>query len=77
MHMNLTDVLSGGLGANTALRDSALLGELLAECDGTIDGLTAAYEKEMRVYASEAVRESYGTAKGQMGIEINEKSPTV
>jgi 2-polyprenyl-6-methoxyphenol hydroxylase-like FAD-dependent oxidoreductase len=51
------------LGANTALRDSALLGKLLAESDGSIDVVTTKYEAEMRVYASEAVATSYGMAK--------------
>lgn len=40
---------AGGIGANTAMRDSALLGKLLAEAGGWKDGITAAYEKEMRV----------------------------
>jgi len=66
-----------GIGANTAVRDSALLGRLLAEAGGHADGVTAAYEKEMRVYASEAVSQSYGMAKGQFGITIDENSPTV
>ena len=39
--------------------------------------MTAAYEKEMRVYASEAVRGSYGMAKMKFGISIDENSPTV
>ncbi len=46
---------AGGIGANTAVRESALLGRLLAEAGGYSDGVTAAYEKEMRVFASEAV----------------------
>jgi 2-polyprenyl-6-methoxyphenol hydroxylase-like FAD-dependent oxidoreductase len=68
---------AGGIGANTAVRDSALLGRLIAEAGGFKDSITAAYEKEMRVYASEAVATSYGTATGQFGIEINGDSPTV
>lgn len=40
---------AGGIGANTACRDSALLGKLLGEAGGWKDGITAAYEKEMRV----------------------------
>lgn len=69
---------AGGQGANTALRDSALLGRLLREAGGYGPGVTAAYEKEMRVYASEAVRQSYATAIGQFGITIDEESsPTV
>jgi 2-polyprenyl-6-methoxyphenol hydroxylase-like FAD-dependent oxidoreductase len=68
---------AGGIGANTAVRDSALLGKLLAEARGYADGVTAAYEKEMRVYASEAVRSSYGMAKLSFGVNIDENSPTV
>jgi 2-polyprenyl-6-methoxyphenol hydroxylase-like FAD-dependent oxidoreductase len=68
---------AGGIGANTAVRDSALLGRLLAEAGGYKDGVTAAYEKEMRVYASEAVGTSYGLATGGFGIVIDENSPTV
>jgi 2-polyprenyl-6-methoxyphenol hydroxylase-like FAD-dependent oxidoreductase len=68
---------AGGIGANTAVRDSALLGRLLAEAGGYSDGVTAAYEKEMRVYASEAVRTSYGLATTQFGIYIDENSKTV
>ena len=68
---------AGGIGANTAVRDSALLGRLLAKSGGFEDGVTAAYEKEMRVYASEAVKTSYGLAKVQFGISIDENSRTV
>lgn len=69
---------AGGIGANTAVRDSALLGRLLREAGGYAPGVTAAYEKEMRVYASEAVHQSYTTAVTQFGIEIDEaKSKTV
>lgn len=68
---------AGGIGANTAVRDSALLGRLLAEKGGFEEGVTAAYEKEMRVYAGEAVASSYGMAKTQFGVLIDENSPTV
>jgi 2-polyprenyl-6-methoxyphenol hydroxylase-like FAD-dependent oxidoreductase len=69
---------AGGIGANTAVRDSALLGRLLHEAGGWKEGLTAQYEKEMRVYGSEAVKWSYGMATKQFGISIDEKtSPTV
>ena len=68
---------AGGLGANTAVRDSALLGRLLAEAGGCEEGVTAAYEREMRIYGSEAVRTSYGIARGSMGITIDENSKTV
>ena len=50
---------AGGIGANTAVRDSALLGRLLAQAGGYWEGVTAAYEREKRVYASEEVRTSY------------------
>ncbi|KAJ9142438.1 Zeaxanthin epoxidase, chloroplastic [Pleurostoma richardsiae] len=69
---------AGGIGANTAVRDSALLGRLLREAGGYKPGVTAAYEKEMRVYASEAVHQSYSTAAGAFSIKIEEdSSPTV
>ena len=68
---------AGGIGANTAVRDSALLGRLLTEAGGFGDGVTAAYEKDMRVYASEAVKTSYGLATGQFGVTIDENSKTV
>jgi hypothetical protein len=54
------------------MRDSALLGKLLAESNGEIEGVTAQYEARMRVYASEAVATSYGMAKQQMAISIKE-----
>ena len=72
-----TDKLQGGLGANTSVRDSALLGKLLTEAGGYADTVTAAYEKEMRVYASETVRTSYGMARSQFEISIDENSPIV
>jgi 2-polyprenyl-6-methoxyphenol hydroxylase-like FAD-dependent oxidoreductase len=65
---------AGGIGANTAVQDSALLGRLIAEAGGYAEGVTAAYEKEMRVYGSEAVAKSYGMATGQFGIVIDEKT---
>lgn len=68
---------AGGIGANTAVRDSALLGKLLAEAGGYKSNITAAYEKEMRVYASDAVKTSYGMAKGQFGVSIDENTATV
>lgn len=60
------------VSSNTAVRGLALLGRLLREAGGYAPGVTAAYEKEMRVYASEAVRYSYNTAVGQFGIKIDE-----
>jgi 2-polyprenyl-6-methoxyphenol hydroxylase-like FAD-dependent oxidoreductase len=68
---------AGGNGANTAVKDSALLGRLLAEAGGYKVGLTEAYEKEMRVYASEAVKKSYAQASGQFGTQIDENTPIV
>lgn len=68
---------AGGIGANTACRDSALLGRLLTEAGGYKEGVTAAYEKEMRVYGSEAVGQSYGMAKVAFGVLIDENSKTV
>src|SRR3569833_982218 len=69
---------AGGIGANTAVRDSALLGRLLREAGGCKPGVTAAYEKEMRVYASAAVNQRYTMARGGFGINIDENTtPTV
>jgi len=68
---------AGGIGANTAVQDSALLGRLLAEAGGYKEGVTAAYEKEMRIYGSRAVATSYGIAKAQFGVLIDENSNTV
>lgn len=68
---------AGGIGANTAVRDSALLGKLLGEAGGYREGLTAEYEKGMRVYASEAVGISYGLAKVQFGVLLDENSKVV
>ena len=69
---------AAGLGANTAVRDAALLGKLLRDAGGCAPGVTAAYEKEMRVYGSEAVHQSYSAAVGQFGIKIDEDTtPTV
>jgi 2-polyprenyl-6-methoxyphenol hydroxylase-like FAD-dependent oxidoreductase len=59
---------AGGIGANTAVQDSALLGRLIGEAGGYKEGITAAYEKEMRVYGGNAVKTSYGMAKSSMGI---------
>ena len=65
---------AGGIGANTAVQDSALLGRLLREAGGYAPGITQAYEKEMRVYASDAVNASYTSAKGSFGINIDEET---
>lgn len=68
---------AGGIGANTAVRDSALLGRLLSEAGGLVDGITDTYEREMRLYASEAVASSYGMARTQFGVVIDENSDTI
>jgi len=68
---------AGGIGANTAVQDSALLGRLLGEAGGYKEGVTATYEKQMRVYGSRAVATSYGMARGQFGVSIDENSATV
>ncbi|KAF4455805.1 Zeaxanthin epoxidase, chloroplastic [Fusarium austroafricanum] len=65
---------AGGIGANTAVQDSALLGRLLREAGGYSPGVTAAYEKEMRIYASRAVDESYSMAVKAFGIHIDEET---
>ncbi|KAF2013889.1 FAD/NAD(P)-binding domain-containing protein [Aaosphaeria arxii CBS 175.79] len=68
---------AGGNGANTAMRDSALLGRLLAEAGGFKEGVTAEYEKVMRVYASEAVKKSFSTAEVSYSAVINESTATI
>jgi len=54
-----------------------LLGRLIAEAGGYKEGITAAYEKEMRVYGSEAVATSYGFASSAFGIKIDEDTSPV
>lgn len=74
---------AGGNGANTAVRDSALLGRLIREAwergDGNHwKGVTEAYEQEMRIYASEAVKASYAQASDQFDATIDlESTPTI
>ncbi|KAH7128555.1 hypothetical protein B0J11DRAFT_273784 [Dendryphion nanum] len=72
---------AGGNGANTAVRDSALLGKLLAEAAAEgkegWEGVTAAYEKEMRIYGSEVVKESYAQAQSAFGANIDASTPTI
>jgi 2-polyprenyl-6-methoxyphenol hydroxylase-like FAD-dependent oxidoreductase len=53
---------AGGVGANTALKDAALLGRLLADAGGWKERLTAEYEREMRAYASASVKMSFERA---------------
>lgn len=68
---------AGGLGANTAVQDSALLGKLLKEAGGYEEGITAKYEEQMRIYGSAAVAESFGIAKREFGVSINEETSPV
>ncbi|KAL5344837.1 hypothetical protein ACLOAV_010234 [Pseudogymnoascus australis] len=68
---------AGGVGANTAMKDAALLGKLLVEKGGWGKEVGSAYERVMRGFAGEAVRLSYGLARGQIGIEIGEGTRTV
>jgi 2-polyprenyl-6-methoxyphenol hydroxylase-like FAD-dependent oxidoreductase len=59
---------AGGVGANTALKDAALLGRLLADAGGWKAGLTKAYEREMRTYASPNVKMSFERASRLFAI---------
>lgn len=68
---------AGGNGANTAVRDSALLGSILANAGGYNENAVEQYEKEMRVYASEAVKVSYGQASSMFRAKIDENTPTL
>lgn len=60
---------AGGIGANTAVQDSALLGRLIGEACGYKEGITEAYEKEMRVYGGKAVNASYTMARAAFKID--------
>ncbi|KAL5376904.1 hypothetical protein DPSP01_010170 [Paraphaeosphaeria sporulosa] len=62
---------AGGIGANTAVRDSELLGRLLSEAGEFKNGTTEAYEKEMRIYASEAVKTSFRNSQFSLGTKID------
>jgi 2-polyprenyl-6-methoxyphenol hydroxylase-like FAD-dependent oxidoreductase len=62
-------MIAGGVGANTAMRDAELLGRLIYDSNGWKESITAEYEKEMRVYASGNVKDSYGFASKQFGIK--------
>jgi 2-polyprenyl-6-methoxyphenol hydroxylase-like FAD-dependent oxidoreductase len=74
---------AGGNGANTAVRDSDVLGRLLADAwnAGSGDdwkGVTEAYEAEMRVYASAEVKKSFAQASGQFGLDLDlENTPVI
>jgi len=50
------------------LRDAELLGRLIGERRGWRDDIAREYEKEMRVYASQNVKDSFGFASKQFGI---------
>jgi hypothetical protein len=68
---------TGGSGANTALRDAALLGRLLRETwearrgknEMIWQGVVQAYDREMRTYAEEIVRTSYHAAVKAFGVD--------
>lgn len=68
---------AGGNGANTAFRDSALLGRLLAEAGGWRDGVTADYEKGMKPYAGEQVAMNHEMAKFLYGVEVSSSSAAI
>jgi 2-polyprenyl-6-methoxyphenol hydroxylase-like FAD-dependent oxidoreductase len=57
---------TGGVGANTALHDAAILCGLLSEIG--IGGVSV-YEEEMLAYSGEAVRSSLGAAKRLFGLD--------
>jgi 2-polyprenyl-6-methoxyphenol hydroxylase-like FAD-dependent oxidoreductase len=59
---------AGGVGANTALKDAALIGRLLRESQGWQPDLTREYEEQMREYASGNVRMSFESAAKQFNI---------
>lgn len=50
---------------------------MIVEADGCREGLTQAYEEEMRQYATGAVKTSYGFAMQQFGVQIDETSDVV
>ncbi len=58
---------AGGVGANTALKDAAFLGRLLAS--GFHEELIAQYEREMRTYASPNVKMSFDRASRLFNIK--------
>ncbi|KAH6625544.1 hypothetical protein C7974DRAFT_396265 [Boeremia exigua] len=65
---------AGGIGANTAVRDSELLGRLTAEAwakgEGkSWEGVTANYEKGMREYGSAAIKLSFRQMTEQFGVK--------
>jgi 2-polyprenyl-6-methoxyphenol hydroxylase-like FAD-dependent oxidoreductase len=59
---------AGGVGANTALRDAAFLGRLLADAGGWEEGITAQYERQMRAYASANVKMSWERASRMLSV---------
>lgn len=55
---------AGGIGANTAMRDAALLAKVLSGANADVVSPIARYEAEMRAYATAAVKQSLeGAAK--------------
>ena len=66
---------AGGVGANTALKDAAVLGRLLGGAGGVKERLTSEYEREMRAYASASVKMSYEIASRL--FNISELSKTI
>lgn len=52
-------ILVGGIGVNIVVRDFVLFGCFLCEDGGYKVGVIECYEKEMRIYVSEVVCESY------------------
>jgi 2-polyprenyl-6-methoxyphenol hydroxylase-like FAD-dependent oxidoreductase len=59
---------AGGVGANSALKDAAILGRLFGAASGWKEGLTADYEREMRPYASANVKMSFERASRLFAI---------
>jgi 2-polyprenyl-6-methoxyphenol hydroxylase-like FAD-dependent oxidoreductase len=59
---------AGGVGANTALKDAAVLGRLLHDAGGWREGVTREYEQEMRAYASANVKTSFDAASRMFAI---------
>lgn len=72
MNRPTDDDAAGGVGANTALRDAELLGRLIRDRAVSVreanSDVTERYEKEMRTYASQNVKDSFGFAAKQFGI---------
>jgi 2-polyprenyl-6-methoxyphenol hydroxylase-like FAD-dependent oxidoreductase len=66
---------TGGVGANTALRDASTLSRALAEVNRgalTLADAIARYQAEMTEYAMAAVRMSLKVAKWSIQVEIED-----